>query len=343
MKIAIITSKATSLQNVGKDIAFVLMKKKQIVRLFSYPPSPVNISNIADASIFIYPCNPLFITPYFMMYRDYKQYAGLPSIFYTTVEGQPTTYLIKEWMLRDLEFIANSKYTANKLMEVGFNVIDIIPHGIVKEQVKEAENLVPIVKDELKRKFKDKVIFGCIAFWHKRKGLDLLIEAIKKLNEKRKDFIVYLITNTIPKEVENLYVDCVFGKRSRTEIFAFLGAIDFLIIPSLAEGFCLPLLEANAMGTLAIHCAYPPLTEISDLSSNLAFTFDNVVYEDLDEGIHYEMHYYDTKKLADMMDYAIDMYKNNPQEYEKRCKKVKEIINKFNAEVLYEKFLNYLT
>jgi len=346
MKILLITGKAVSLRNVLKDIALVAMKHGHIARVVSHRPSTPDIPEICDATIFVYPASPLFCTPHFLAFRDLRKLYNIPSVFYTTVEGRPTRFHVKAWMMRDLDFVANSQYTAQRLMEAGLNVIDVIYHGLHEEYLKEARKMLDRMQMRLKRKHGDKVVFGVLAFWHKRKGLDLLAKAVQELSKKREDFVVHLMTNTMTMrkigKIPNLYIEDVFGERMREEVLALLGALDYLIVPSLAEGFCLPLLEANAMGTPVIHCLYPPLTEISDLDHNITFDYDDVFFENLHEGIDYELHYYNPKALAEAMDYALDIRLNNEDEYMKRSKKVSKIARKFNAKKLYKRLIDIL-
>lgn len=346
LRVAIVTSKATSLTNVGRDIAYVLEHYGHAPRLMRFPPAGDTMIKLADAVIMIYPCSPLYITPYFLKYRDYKKYSNMKCLFYTTIEGEVTQHFIQDWMRHELEFIAVSKYVRDKLRNAGFKVIDVIPHGVVKEDVENARKMVGTVRKTLEEKFPNRILFGVIAFWHIRKGLYLLVKAVKKLSSKRKDFIVYLITNTITRKYleggENLFIDTVFGKRSRAEILAWMGALDYLIIPSLAEGFCLPLLEANVMGTPVIHADYPPLNEISDSSRNLVFPYENVVYEDTGEGIDFELHYYNPDDLMSMMHKAIDLKKEEPEKYEEMCSLNRKIFPRFSALKVYKRFLKYL-
>jgi len=346
MRILIITSKAVSLTNVARDIAYVAQKLGHVPRLTRIMPLTTEVSRVADAVIFVYPASPLFCTSYFAKFREYRVHAGVPCVFYTTLEGRLTTYLVKTWMRRDLEFVANSNYTAHWLREAGLQVLGVVHHGIVREQVEVAKKMVHVARKNLEKVHGDKVIFGALAFWHKRKGLDYLAKAIKVLSEKRKDFVVHLVTNSQTMKyigsIEGLYVDTVFGTRSREEILAFLGALDWLIIPSLAEGFCLPLLEANAMGTPAIHCLYQPLTEISDVDANIPFPYDEVVLEDLGEGFDYEMHRYDPKILAKAMEEAIEIRLHDERDYRQRCERVRRVLDRFDAEKLYPQLLKYL-
>lgn len=339
MRLIILTSKATSLLNVSRDIAYVASKIKITPRIIKRPVHIDDIDELCDICIMVYPASPLFCTPYFLFYRDWKTYIRKPIIFYTTIEGRPTKRHISKWMVDSVEFVANSKYTYDRLVEVGFSVKGIVPHGIVRETVEEAKKLVPTVRKELEKIHQNKVIFGAVAFYHIRKGLNYLARAVNILQKKRDDFVVHLVTSRATLEAikpsAHLYIDTVFGTRSREEILAFLGACDFVIIPSLAEGFGLPLLEANAMGTPSLYCRYEPLTEVGDPQYNLTFDYEVVRFCDIGEGIEYELHIYNPKKLAEMMDYAIDMYKKDYDTYKKASEQVKGVIEKFDAEKVY--------
>jgi len=343
MRLSIITGKATSLVNVSKDIAYVAQKMGHVPRILNYVESPGSIARMSDGVILVYPASPLFCGEYMLLYRDLRVHYKLPTIYYTMIEGRPRKYHVAPWMTRDVEFIACSKYVREKLQEAGFRVGGVIYHGLVKEVVSEASKLVPIARRNLKARYGDKIIFGVVSHSHVRKGLDYLVRAIQILNEKRDDFVVHLVTNIEAKRrysnIPNLIIDTVFGTRSREEILAFLGAIDFLIMPSLAEGFGLPIIEANSMGTLAIHGAFPPLTEVSDLENNIVFNYNDVRFVNTGEGIEYEFHIYDPKELADSMEKAIELKLKYKSELEDREEKVKRAIDRFNAELLYSKLI----
>lgn len=346
MRLSIITGKATSLINVSKDIAYVAQGLGHAPRILNYVESPLSVARLSDGVIFVYPASPLFCGEYMLLYRDLRVHYHLNVIYYTMIEGKPRRIHISPWMTRDVEFIACSKYVRDKLQEVGFRVKAVIYHGLVREVVREAEKLVPIARKNLERLHGDKVIFGVVSHTHPRKGLDYLVQAINILREKTKDFVVHLVTNKEAlrkySSVPHLYVDPVFGTRSREEILGFLGAIDFLIMPSLAEGFGLPLVEANAMGTLAIHCTFPPLTEVSDLKNNIVFEYDNVTFVNTGEGIEYELHQYDPKSLASSMEEAIELVRRYRSELEDRRVRVRSVLNKFDAEKLYSKLISMI-
>jgi len=329
--------------NVAKDIAYVASKRGHAPRILTYVESPTTLSKICDAAIMIYPASPLFCAEYMLLYRDLRRHHGKPAAYYTMIEGRPRRFHVTPWMTRDVEFVVCSKYVREKLMEAGFRVLKVVYHGLVREVVEEAAKMAPIAKNHLAKAHGDRSVFAVVSHSHVRKGLERLAEAAGILSGRRKDFVIHVVANQEARRklggIPNVHLDTVFGTRSREEILAFLGAADFLVVPSLCEGFCLPLLEANAMGTVAIHCAYPPLTEISDLESNICFEYDRVEFVNTGEGIEYEFHLYDPRELADAMERALDLKENYPSELEERRAKVKEVLERFDAEKLYPELL----
>lgn len=333
--------------NVSKDIAYVAQKLGHAPRILNYIESLTSLARLSDAVILVYPASPLFCGEYMLIYRDLRVHYNIPALYYTMIEGKPRRFHIAPWMLRDVEFVACSRYVRDKLMDAGFRVRAVVHHGLVREVVEEARRLVPIAEKHLRARYGDKVIFGVVSHSHVRKGLDYLAQAVRILSQKRKDFIVHLVTNPEAKrkfvDVPNVYVDVVFGTRSREEILAFMGAIDFLIMPSLAEGFGLPIIESNAMGTLAIHGAFPPLTEVSDLKNNIIFEYRDKRFVNTGEGIEYEFHIYDPRDLASAMEEAIELKLKHRSELEDRKEKVRQALDRFDAERLYTRLISYVT
>ncbi len=346
MRVAVVAGKAVSLINVAKDIAHVAHLKGHAPRILTYVESPVTLSNMSDAVVLVYPSSPLFCAPYMLLYRDLQVLYGTPVVYYTMIEGKIRRYHIADWMRRDLEFVAVSKYTAEKLREAGLRVKGVVYHGLVKEQLAEAAELTQTARRYLQSMFPNKVIFGVLSHSHIRKGLERLAEAASLLAQKRKDFVVYAVTDDVGgkklADAPCVHVDRVYGKRSRVEMLAFLGAVDFILVPSLAEGFCLPIVEGNAMGTLAVHCMYPPLTEVSSPRVNITFPYDDVEYVNTGDGIEYEMHLYSPKVLASAMEEAMELKLKRRGELEERAEKGKQKARRFDAVKQYTKLLKLI-
>jgi len=350
MRLGIFVGKATSLLNVGREIAYVAQRRGITTRLFTHLVPLCDIENVCDAAVLIIPASPIFGAKYMLAYRDYRETLNMPCILYTTVEGRIPRVLVKAWMLRDIEFIANSRYTREKLEEVGFSVRDVIPHGLVREVIQHARLYGRMTRRRLEAKFgaalKDKVIFGVVSSSHRRKGLDYLAKAVEYLAQKRKDFTVYVLSDTgatkFIRPSPHVIIDTNFGNLNREDVLTLIASFDYLVMPSLAEGFGLPLIEANALGRPVIHCAYPPLTENSDPSINLTFPYLDIELYDCNDGILYELHVYDPRELALTMEEAIEMLQQRRSEYEQRSETAQKILDKYDAETHYTRLLQHL-
>ena len=345
-KILIQTGKAISLNEVARQIAYVGEQLGLITILNRHYLTYPFYKGYFDAVIFVYPSSPAWCTQWFYHYVKAKKELNGKAIYYTTIEGIPKKQVIADWVFREVEFIACSKYVKKCLEKVGLKVIDVIPHGYPEFEIQQAEELSLKYTSLINERFKDKVVFGYIGDFNFRKGLDYLLQAIKLLSQRRNDFVVLIISKpeVIRKiqDIPNTVFIGEFGTRNHVEIMGFYKAIDYLLFPSLAEGFGLPLLEANVVGTPAIITDLPSFREYCDLKANFVTPVKNVQILDVGDGILYEIHYYDIKDLVNEMENAIEIHKKYPSEYVDRSAKVKEKVKDLKSEILYRKFFQLL-
>jgi len=345
-KVCIFTSKAVSLRNVGRDIAKVCEAQGHVPRMFNYLIPPTDIFRMCDSAIFLMTFSPVWIGTWLTVYRDItigklKGRKWVPAIFYVTVEGRPKKHMVKPWMGRNIRYVAVSNYVKDKLESAGLPVESVVHHGVDFEAVNEALKLVPSVRKHLEKILKTKVIASAVLSPHRRKGIEELLNAWNIVREKSKDVGLYLLT---PKDVvppDGCYVDNKYGELSKAEVLALMGASDITILPSLSEGFGLPLIESNAMGTPVVHCLYPPLTEITN-EGNFTFPYDKIQYYDCQEGIEYEFHRYNINNLAEAILEAADLALNKKDEMADRRAKVREHSKGFDIMKLYPKLLSLL-
>jgi len=343
IRLAVITGKGPSLMNVSNDIIAVARKYRIQGTMFTFPPGLDTILGNFEAAIFFFPVTGVLTGPHMLLYRDLKVSGMKYLLFYGVTEGPPLRTAITPWMKRDLEFVAVSNYVKQKLEEVGLKVIDVVYHGIYRPLLEQASKYTGLYKGSFRKRFGDKVIIGLVSTGHVRKGLKFLRDAVEKLSSKRDDFVIYAVTTrdgaATLRGVPNIFVDPLFGSRPRAEILGMIGAFDYLVVPSLSEGFCLPLIEANIQGVLAIHAAFEPLTEISDPQANFIFPYDTILIHRTREGIDFELHVYDPANLAEALEEAIEVKKNNPEEYARRSELARKSASRFDAEVWYKKLL----
>ena len=336
----VVTSYATSLTVVGKDIEYAINKLGHEAKFYDRPIQWYDAKKEFDRGIIFIPFDPIYAPSWFLLQRDYSLH-GIPSVTYVTVEGEPKKWLVRDWIKRDCTFIANSNFTKRMLARIGIDVIDLIPHGINLEFLRS----IKPDKKKLKRELNAKIIFGTVASNLPRKGLDSLATVARKLSETLPDAKFYVLTTFQGAlnfaGLKNVYVSKQFGKLSREEVLSLIGSFDFYICSSYAEGFGLPLLEAEAFGIPVIYPSYEPLTEITHPTANLPVKIEAEDYVDQEQGILYLIHKYNPDDMAEQVEKAYEIYTCKPEKYEKMSNQVKEFAKKFDCVKTYSKFLEH--
>lgn len=345
MKIYIPTGKAISLKNVSNTIAKVL-SRNGIIGLVSEQFQPrLLINRRVDGILFNYPADPVFSREYVSYYATFKSMFLDKMLFYTTIEGKPKRTEILAPVFSYVDFVANSQYTRRKLEESGLNVIATVPHGVDFDDINYAKRYAKSLRERNKKLSNGKVIFGYVGSTHIRKNVNGLIQAVQILNQKGiKDFVLEMITERVITP-PNVYKVADMGTKSYMDVLAFIGSVDFLIFPTMSEGFGLPVLEGMAMGKIVLHANIPPLNEFSDPTNNLTWEYDEIEEYEPQEisagGIIFELHKFKPEKIADAMLEAIDMFRNRKDEYEMRCEKNIEIAKRYDANITYKYFVDY--
>jgi len=277
-------------------------------------------------------------------------YSRKPKAVYVTIEGIPTKANVLYSNLPKLAFIANSNFTAMCLKDVGLTVIDVVHHAIDKDQCEAAMKAAEPLRKKFENQFKDKCKLLYVGRDDPRKALNYLAEAMRILIEKgRRDFVLILHA---PKSVREklqfledygcLYYHGDFGSLPMIGVLRLMHACDYLVFPSRSEGFGLPVLEANAVARPAIHCWFPPLSEFSSKDFNFVFDYIEERFVKCSGGQYWIFHEYLPEMLADMIAWAIDIWKNSKQEYEEYCVKAKEHAWRWDYRIIYPRLLYYL-
>jgi glycosyltransferase involved in cell wall biosynthesis len=340
-KIGIVTGRAPSLHVVAEDISTVYSELGHQARVFFRPVPHFEAKQLFDKGIIFMPFDPAYVTPYVILQRDYRR-AGIDNAFYTTIEGRPIRAMTPDWFKRDAEVIAVSEYVRSKLEEAEVRVLDVIHHGL---DLKKLEKVAPD-KEALRRLTGGDVVFGVVASSHRRKGLDLLAKAIALVQDKiGAGFYVFTEPQAKPyfAGLKRTYVDARFGKLDRNSVLRLIASMDFYVCSSLAEGFCLPVLEAQALGVPVIYPDYAPLNEQVDPRFNLPFAWEDVEVYSERLGIAFELHVYRPEALAERIVEAYELFKSNPEEYRRMGEGAKKHVREnFDARKLYPRFNKYL-
>jgi glycosyltransferase involved in cell wall biosynthesis len=260
--------KAISLKTVANHIAKVakFMNIDAEIRT-SYEPAHF-VKKYTNSVIIVMTADPLAANPWILFARDLCK-IGVKNVYYGVVEGRLNYHYVSDWMSQ-VRFVTPSEYVATKMKAAGLNVVDIIPHGIDLDEVREGEKAVPKAIEYMNKFGLDPskhIIALTIANAHPRKGLawlDKVAEIVAKFTKPIKFFVI-----TEPeglkyfRKQDNLVVSTDFGKLPRDLVLGLIKASHMVVIPSFSEGFGLPALEAMALGTPCVATELPPLKEFA--------------------------------------------------------------------------------
>jgi len=343
MRVGIVTSeKSVSLQKVARDVGFVLEENGfEIPKVILSPVADPFLYEDLDAIIVVMTFDTFWATPYFYLCWRFRR-EGRKCIFYTTIEGYPMRWHGDVWIYRDLDFVANSRYTASRIEKVGGRIKAVVYHGIDLGKPRVFSYKRREIRESLGVK-EDEFVVLYVAGDYPRKGHDLFAAVAKIVGEKDKKvkFVVLTQSKAIKHYVglDNVIVLPYFGKVGEDYIYGLYHAADLYAQPSLCEGFGLPVLEALACGKPVVHADYEPLSEITTPQTSFRV---RVVSRDAVQdvgGIIFEYHYYDPKEFADAILYAKDEVLRDPEEWKARCM---ERAKEFDRNKVYRKFVELL-
>jgi glycosyltransferase involved in cell wall biosynthesis len=312
--VAVLTShRAVSLKTVATHIARAIEGAGHDAVAYQRYMAPLDVRRAAGAAIIVMPADPVAAVPWMLLARDLAV-SGVPAVYYATVEGVPDRRHIAGWMSHVL-FVANSEYTASRLREAGLPVRNVVRHGVDLREAERARKMARHVLDRLGRLGvaagldPDKhVIAVTVASGHPRKGLDRLARVARMVSQREPRIKFLVITDDSGaaqlEGAPNVIAEPVMGGLQREEVLALIAAGHIYVQPSLAEGFCLPVLEAHALGVPAVHADLPPLREYS---AGWRVPARGVRLAKIDGGILYELHEYDVGEFADVLLQVADL------------------------------------
>jgi glycosyltransferase involved in cell wall biosynthesis len=341
----ITSSRGVSLQVVAQDIVKVGLELKLPIQWFDRLFTPYEVRNANDTAIVVMPVDVLYARPYLLFCRDLKM-GGVKNVYYGTIEGKVDVHYVHRWM-RDVDFVANSYYTRDKLIEAGFRVIDVVHHGVDLREVERARRVKNVGAKYMAEHGLDPskhFVVLTISNPHPRKGLAWLNKVIGVVEQKDPSIKFLVITEEKGKSYfekhSNLIVTTDFGKLPRTTVLALIASAHVLAVPSLGEGFGLPVLEAMALGTPVVHAELPPLMEFS---TGFTVPAKEILYFDRHyvgpSGIIFEQYLYDVEEFAEVLLQVVDMARNHPQEIDSWRAETWEKVQEFDIRRVYPRLL----
>jgi len=269
-----------------------------------------------------------------------------PRAIYVTIEGIPILSPHTDANLLKIDVIANSNFTKECLTSVGMRVKDVVHHGVDYELCKKIFTVKDKLKQRMHEKFGNKCIFLVNARLDPRKGFPFLERALREVdNTHHGKFIVLMHVDKMPVEFKSkayCYHIAKFGSLKYLDVLKLMASVDYLIFPTLCEGFGLPLLEANAVGTPVVHSWFPPLSEFSSKDFNFVFDYMDKQLVKPQAGQYWVFHVYDPEHLADMIKFAIDVYFESREEYQEYCAKAHEHAKNWDYRLVYSRLLAHI-
>jgi len=337
MTIGIFTGKPPSLITVAQGIAHAASKLGLDAEVVIGMRQFTEIARGYDKVIIFQPFYPSTAYAWVALYSSLRM-INRPCLFYTTAEGPPLPERVKDWTKR-VELIANSEYTRSVLEEVGLNVVKVVPHGIIMDEINHALTAARRSND---KGHDQRVVFGMVSSAIERKGLDKLpIIAEKCLEEAPEARIEVITTPEAPPELmslPNVKVMHAFGKLDRLQLLSIMATWDFYLCVSHSEGFGLPMIEAQAMGIPCIHADFPPLSELLHPENFRVRVTQVLDYQPEGYGAIWRLHMYDIDEMVEQIKRACDL-RADEQAYETLSKKLVEYSKKFDAVEVYKELV----
>jgi len=270
------------------------------------------------------------------------QYDG-KKIVYVTIEGVPKKASVLYSPLTRLEYVTVSKFVAKMLTKAGVRVKASVHHAISIDNTIKALKIAPKVRAKLEEEFPNEVLFLFVGRNDPRKGINKLVQANEILKrEGVSNYRILVVSEPSIKDIltdERFVIVNPFGSMQYVQVLALMRAVDYVIQPSLSEGFGLPVLESMSVGTPVIHTWCPPFTEFSSDEFNFVYEYDGVQLVDTKLSQYFVMHEYDPLYLADSMKDAIDCYVNDHEIYEEYRIKALEHAIKWDYRIVYTDLL----
>jgi glycosyltransferase involved in cell wall biosynthesis len=343
--IAVHTSqRAVSLIKVARNICDSIYIDGILCSFIPISELTIEVYDSYNGSLMVMPFDLSFCFNYFYIARKWRCEVKKPTAFYTTIEGDVLNPSIYEWVHRDLEFIANSQYTKNKLVASGYKVRDVIYHGIDLNlyDYRKYDDDAKTVREKLGFKPDDFLVLY-IASSHPRKCHDLASQTatiLQKLDPSIK--IVVVSDSNVSKfygDLNNVVLLTDFGNLGEEFMPILYKTADIYAQFSCIEGFGMPVLEALSMGRLVAHPRYMPLTEITtdDTSVRVPIVKKRWV-QGGGSAITYEFNVYEPSMFASSIIKAKELVKTDPS-IPDRCRKRAEDFDMFKV---YKPFTKYL-
>lgn len=278
------------------------------------------------------------VAPYFMINK--------PKAVYVTVEGIPHKSTVLCSNIPRMELIANSHHTAKCLRQADLKVVDVVHHAMDTDACIEIKKRSKVIRQKWEDEYGDRTKIIFVGRNDPRKGIEHLTRALDMVHEDimNQAVFLFLCENKIDGiwKHQNVIELGKFGSLMYDQVLELIGASDYLLFPSMAEGFGLPVLEASAMGIPSIHCWMPPLDEFSSKEFNFVFGYSHQEMINNANVQYWLFHNYRPELLSEMIQEAISVHHNSKSQYDEYCDKALEHSKGWDYKKIYPKLVDRL-
>jgi glycosyltransferase involved in cell wall biosynthesis len=253
--------------------------------------------------------------------------------FYGPVDGPFTLNVSYFNLLKNMEVITTSKWCVEQIRKSGAKVDGFCYHGINHEDFKFKKEQIIQQRQHWSKENPDLYVFFSNCNPIHRKGFHHLAKALKLMEQTgRTDYVFVLHTGkakalAIAPELakaQHLIIEDLYNTLPFRQIALKTASCDCFVMPSLLEGFGLPLLESAAAERPAIFIDSAPMNEILSPVEGYPIPFTSIKQEEWKAPQCYaQLHDYDPQALADAMIHVLD-HKEEAREKGKRARKRSE-------------------
>jgi glycosyltransferase involved in cell wall biosynthesis len=343
--LAIVSSTSPYFRDVIRHIAKIALKMGISVKVYRNVISVTDLKIRRQSGIIVQRVDPVAATAYMLFLRNCAKY-GVPCVFYATVEGPLDVKHVYAWMMEG-RYVAVSNYVKEKLEESGIPVEDVIHFGVDMEEVEYARRNIHLGEKYILDSGIDPskyVVVTTNASSLPSRGLWWLAKTAKEVTKMNDEIKFLVVTDERGLEhfssLDNVVVRPDFGKLDKTLELAVIGASHIYVMPSLAEGFGLSILESMALGVPVIHADLPPTREFSaGWRVPVVDVVKFVQKRPYHSGIIYEHHLYRVSDFAKTVVEVAELVRNNDEVIKQYRQKATEKATELDIHNVYPKLI----
>ncbi len=212
-----------------------------------------------------------------------ENYKGLNLAAWCPIDHDPAPPLVTQFLQQaDVRTIAMSKFGEDRLNAAGVETLGMIPHGVNTDIFRPQPEQRQMIRAGLKLP-QDAFVVGMVAAnqgWPSRKSFPQVFEAFAEFHRRHNDTMLYLHADVLGRNhgvnLIELGKTCGIPQTALAtsdQLMLHLGipqelvsgvfnAFNVLCMPSMGEGFGIPLIEAQACGVPVITNDWTAMSEL---------------------------------------------------------------------------------